>query len=524
MAAAALMTGACDESRLDIQEKGVVDVSDYYKTDEEILGAEASLYTEMLTGMWRAYNDISIMINSLGDDMISGGSVRGDRPYYDEFSDFTISAGNIYLRTMFQKFYSFVFSSNSILENVDENGDDVAKMVRAEAKVFRAWAYYYLTALWGTPPIVDHTLDIDEYDQPNASTADLWAFVEKDLTEAIESGELPEKSSVDDKQWRVTKQFAQALLGRAYMWEKKYSEAAAVYEEIISSGLYSLYTGPYDMILRNRFSPENMFEINRTLDPNNYQKFSDHHGLMVGIRTSALRHVGEDGTLEAPTVTNCGLACPGFGFLVPTPKIYNDFVAEEGEDGYRLCNSILTLSQLKDSLGLVIPEGGSYYGYGYFDWKLRVMGDMTADGQAGTYILNTVLLRYAEVLLYAAEANLAIGNQAKADEYVNLVRARAKLDPKTGVTLEDIQTEDELEFFGEGHRYLDLCRWGSDVAYEALKDKGQEDPRLFPDGTVTYSSTGFGDTAGFKKNKNELLPFPETEVNLNKNIKQNTGY
>jgi hypothetical protein len=130
------------------------------------------------------------------------------------------------------------------------------------------------------------------------------------------------------------------------------------------------------------------------------------------------------------------------------------------------------------------------------------------------------MIRFADVLLMAAEANnrKSSPDDAKALSYVNRVRARVSLSPlaSTGDQLfADIKTERQLELAFEGERYLDLIRWGD--AANALKDQG----KVIPLGNG--SELDLSD-AGFKTGKNELLPIPSYEINVNKNMTQNPGY
>ena len=79
----------------------------------------------------------------------------------------------------------------------------------------------------------------------------MWALIESDLTEAINSNALPSKSDVNDSETgiRITKEVAQAMLGKAYLFQGKYGDAAGILDEVIESGKYALYTGDYDKLL-----------------------------------------------------------------------------------------------------------------------------------------------------------------------------------------------------------------------------------------------------------------------------------
>ena len=136
--------------------------------------------------------------------------------------------------------------------------------------MFRAFANFQLVTLWGTAPLVKHTLSESEYMQPNSTPDSLWAAVETDLKEAINSGALTQKASVNQPTARVTKQFAQAMLGKAQLFQKKYAEAARTLDEVINSKLYILNPD-----LSNQGTPdgdnsvESLFEVNLPFDTNN---------------------------------------------------------------------------------------------------------------------------------------------------------------------------------------------------------------------------------------------------------------
>ena len=128
------------------------------------------------------------------------------------------------------------------------------------------------------------------------------------------------------------------------------------------------------------------------------------------------------------------------------------------------------------------------------------------------------IMRYAEVLLLAAEANLQNGNAEEALKDINLIRSRARLAPLTTVTLDNIKTEKRLELWLECTRYQDLVRWGD--AMKVLGKQGEQIPSLTAKGVSwDFKNTDYG----FKE-KNMLLPIPLKEKELNPNIKQNVNW
>ncbi len=495
------------EDKLDIQEHGVLSYDTYYKTDADAESALTSVYSTM-RGMEYNYK---LLLNLLSDDYWAGGGSRTDNADLSGVNEFTFDSNQDFIESCFKSFYQIIYGTNVALGHI--KGDtDYQKQMLAEARVLRAWSYFELTTLWGNPPIVDHELSSSEYSQPNGSTEALWSLIEQDLATAIESGYLTEKSSKEDNtNYRVTKQFAQALLGKSYVWEKKWDKAVEQFDNVINSGKYGLYEGEYDNILSydNKNNCESMFESNRIFDSSNVFDNFTMYALMVGIRTDRFASI------------ESGLYSTGWGFCAPRKSLYESFVSEEGTNGYRLNLSIKTFEQMKDR-GNVMISGKTMINEGYFAWKTRIRsGEIPAEGYGYADINNVRWMRYSEVLLLAAEANLEAGNQSKADKYLNEVRTRAKLVSKSNVTLDDIISEKRLELCFECVRYQDLVRWG--LASKYLGNQGENCPTIDSNGNVTYQSYNTEGKYGYK-DRNALLPYPATEIELNNNIVQNPGW
>jgi hypothetical protein len=189
----------------------------------------------------------------------------------------------------------------------------------------------------------------------------------------------------------------------------------------------------------------------------------------------------------------------GWGFNYPREDAYQVFV-DEG-DVTRRGASLLSLDDLR-------AQGGDWTNEDSWGWGgyIRVKyGTRTSEtnGENGAvlelnYGTNLRLLRYADVLLMAAEANHFAGDDGKAAIYLNQVRSRANLGTYTGDIFEAIVRERQMELCFEGVRFLDLIRWGK--APEVLGS--------------------FGFVAG----KHELYPIPADEMRNNTNAVQNPGY
>ena len=511
IAAAALMLVGCD-SELDIQKHGNLgSMDDFYTTDENTMQATASLYTE-IRGM---YFNWFFTKNLLSDDLWCGGGSRGDNAEMEKLNEYTFGTDCGMIQSLYSSLYSVIYKANLI---IDKTEGETAVMKRAinEAKVLRAWASFELVTLWGTAPVVDHLLSPDEYRQGNSEPAAMWALIESDLTEAINSGTLPSKSDVNDQETgiRVTKELAQAFLGKAYLFQGKNSEAAAMLDNVINSNKYALFSGDYDLQFHAAYNNncESMFELQKRNDTEQLWSQMDMVFIMQGWRTSVISYSG-----QAANVLAQGM----YGFSNPRKSLYDAFVAWEGANGYRLNKSVLTYEQV-NNFGITIQTGQFLYGNeGYFMWKNQAFKeDCITDMsffQVGQYT-DLKVMRYAEVLLLAAEAHLQAGNTTKALDYINQIRTRAKESPLASVTLNDIKTEKRLELCNESVRYQDLVRWGD--AETAMKDQGKEVP--------VYATTGAewlykNQSYGFK-DKNKLLPIPLKEIELNPNMTQNAGW
>ncbi|MDR0697887.1 MAG: RagB/SusD family nutrient uptake outer membrane protein, partial [Tannerella sp.] len=278
------------------------------------------------------YYNIYFLKNLLSDDFWSGGGNRGDNAQNEKMNEYTFDAEHSYLSAAFQTFYGVVYRANLILDYVPDESA-VQKQAIAEAKVFRALAYIDLISMWGTPPLVDHILIPAEYKQPNGDPAALWALVESDLTGAINSGALREKANVgDNSSYHFTKQFAQALLGKALVFQGKFAEAITPLDAVITSGKYELLpANEYENILQytHENNSESVFELNLVNDPQNAAMSL--YVMMTGWRTDMM-------DLAPGTDIYDGT----WGFCNPQKELYDAFVAEEGANGSRLTQTMKT--------------------------------------------------------------------------------------------------------------------------------------------------------------------------------------
>ncbi|MDR1556756.1 MAG: RagB/SusD family nutrient uptake outer membrane protein [Tannerellaceae bacterium] len=527
---------SCEKS-LDIPQQGVQSIDDFYKTDEDAMNALADLYTQ-----WRnTYSTLLGTLDVMTDDSYGGwqniGDNAGNAHAFNTFTfDATRSAG------LYASPAGIVRRVNTILARVAPDSP-VKKRIHAECHVIRAWAYSYLVQLFGGVPLFEEEITGLNAEVARVPVADIWAFVNKDFETAIASGDLPSKSSVSDKEniLRITKEAAQAWYGKALLWQGKWSESATQLKNVINSGKYELMGDAqlrnhnneldfgYVVRAKNNLSTEAIFEFNSKKDQTGNSGGTAYGSIGNSWRGDQLWYNGK----VVGNIPELDLAGNGWGGTgVCRKSIYDAFEEMEGADGFRLKGSIMTWDDFQ-AYGISI-NGVYFSSEGYWDFKYRPVLSEAGAWMAGTGfeiwgLFNSWKpMRYAEVLLNAAEACIRANDTGSALTYTNLVRDRAHLAPLASVTLTDIKKEKRLELYREGSRYIDLVRWevlndaDGITASGMLGEQGHYIPTF--DGITVNHQAYIMDIYGWKKGKHELLPIPQTELNANRKIEQNPGY
>ncbi|NBU81429.1 MAG: RagB/SusD family nutrient uptake outer membrane protein, partial [Flavobacteriaceae bacterium] len=381
--------------------------------------------------------------------------------------------------------FAGVNRANYILEFKDKTYFEGKNQVIAEARFLRAYYQFELVKWFGGIPMKgDFRFKLgDEKLIPRSSIADVYASIESDLLYAIDN-----LSAVAPQTGRATKGAAQALLGKVYLYDNKFVDSANVLETLISSTSYSLVPN-YNNIFENtnENNVESIFEV----------QYTDGEGASFGCLQCSEGNVavGFNGirNYSGPLFDS------GYSFNVPTQQAYDAFEIGDNRRDVAILN-IVTWAAANNA-----TYGTGYKHTGFFNRKyLPRQGDLNIGDQNLTNPNNYRAIRYADVLLMAAEANNRGGiDDTKARFYLNQVRRRAFGDTNhdisaSGAALTDfILAERRVELMGEGHRFFDLVRTGK--AAQAIPN--------------------------FTSNKNELFPIPIEEIQFsNGNWQQNPGY
>ncbi|RYZ00003.1 MAG: RagB/SusD family nutrient uptake outer membrane protein [Chitinophagaceae bacterium] len=471
---------------------GAYPESDFYKTDEEATQATTAIYDMMTAHYMGDWGSLYMIKMLLSDESNAGGSSSGDQPGYQQLDDYTHSASNVMVERAWKMTYASIYRANKVITKVEASTPLRTRLI-AEAKVLRAYNYLELVSLWGDVPLVLSDVAPSQFTSTGrAPKAEVYAQIEKDLTEAAAVLPLRSGYSGNDR-FRVTKGTAQALLGKALLYQKKWAEAATQFETVITSGQYNLEPSIGKAFSVNgEFGDESLFEISYTNQrayngdfPWGSAPESNIHIQLMGPRSEQYTKAPADSLLG------------GWGFNRPRQKLWDAFIA--AGDVNRRRATLMSEQELEAAGGNWRDEPTWDY-EGFFQRKYGSFQTATNGSDVATnYGTNWRWLRFADVLLMAAEANLQAGNAPKALTYVNMVRQRsATALPALGtVTMNDIVRERQLELAFEGFRYVDLVRWGL-----AVQELG---------------------ALGFQANKHELLPIPDYDRRTG-GLSQNPGY
>jgi hypothetical protein len=392
--------------------------------------------------------------------------------------------------------FAGVQRTNYILEFKDKTDFEGKAQLLAETRFLRAYYQFELVKWFGGIPMKgDARFKLgDETKIPRSSVQEVYASIEADLTFAIAN-----LSPTTTQKGRVTKGAAQALLGKAYLYQNKFAQAATTLEGLISTSPYSLVTDYNSLFeMEGENGPESVFEIQYTdVEGAGFPCLQCSEG-NVGVGFSGIR--GYDGPLFSP----------GFSFNIPTQESADAFEVGDKRKNVAILDitswaaANTNYDNAKGEKGILFGKGNEDTGFFNRKYLPRKRSANSAGDLNLTNPNNYRAIRYADVLLMAAEAYNRGGiDDGKARGYLNQVRRRAFGDTNhdiaaSGPALTDfILAERRLEFFGEGHRFFDLVRTGKAV------------------GTIP----------GFKADKNELFPIPIEEIQFaNGNWQQNSGY
>ncbi len=581
------LTTSC-EDQLDIEQKGVIPSEKFYQTDADAEAALVAAYEGFMCnvvgrnhdgGGPGIYTPYKIITNMCGDDVLYASGNYGDHEFSGMLNEFRYDAEAEVPKFMYTGLYLSVYTCNLVTDHFQNAADTpVKKRCVAEARVLRAFDYFLLANLWNNPPFIDHVLagtdlpyNCNKDPENPMDHKQLIQWVAKECEEA--AADLDERKGTDDKDGavKVTKGFAWALAGKAYLFAGEYDKAKTALKKVIDSGKYALVPGDRYMDnfhIEGDGNEEKVFEINF--------EYNAGKGAWAGMiqRSSWMESNAWNwcagNFVKSPQSVYSGI--DGWGGLGVPQWFGDEFYANDG-DSYRLkatlkhiddavykmeyadpaLNAMSVEEKMKSKeVGINDPVQGLYDNSFWLAFKQIIRKADTDGNKYGDNIRlnNYVVMRYAEVLLNYAEACLNTGDQSEAKKYINMIQERAgsKTISQT-VDMDVLKREKSYELWLEGCRWFDVMRWKDAKAIERLKNVGSDCPHVFDklfrapkadDRKVTWehgteansrfytvstsAAKDAGFEVGFKEGKHEFFPYPQTVKDKNPNLEQNPGW
>lgn len=484
------------------------------------------------------------------------GSNNSDQADLESLETLEIFPNNSFVRARFQSLFSGVSRANAVLAAIAEIPDEDLSLQAAQARFLRGYFNFELTKFFGNVPIIDEVaFAAGEANIPNTGPA--WDFIEADFTFAASN--LPAQR-IAGQEGIPTQGAARAFLGKAHVFQGDFAAGLTELQTVINSGEFGLHP---EFITNFTLAGENGIEAVFQA-----QFSADGPNSPSGNRGGTLNFPGGD-----PFGSCCGFYMPSFdlanAYIVDDNGLPNNLdgamiLANDqgllGEDPFTPDTTTPLDTRLDYTVG---RRGIDYNGFGPHPGQPWIRSVVTNGDFSGAYLpkknvytaddiaaargrgvwgqehsgLNYNIMRYADVLLLAAEAAVEMGDLATALDYVNQVRQRAAnsspvlaedgspagnyivgLYPAfTDATsaMQAVRMERRLELAMEGQRFFDLTRWGvaSDVINAYIEKEGR---------VISTISNNF--VTPFQDFQS-IMPIPLASIDLSQGVLiQNPGY
>jgi hypothetical protein len=499
---------SCRKNILNEAPYGVQTDVSFFKTSNDLNNALTAAYSFIKAGAYTSSIEVQGMcFGDIGsDDALKGGNDSGN-PDMVSISLTRQNSSNSWVSGYYTNLYAGIAACNLITDKASVVTGDPATIAQIvnQAKFLRAYFYYQLVTEYGAVPMPLTYLDPSAVTLSRSPATAIWAQIESDLTAATT---LPTKSA-----WgaamdgHITSGAAYALLGKAYMFEKKYPQAETAFAAVVAQNQYSLladYGANWRVATGDNNNSESVFDIK-------------HKNNVPGQGSWLFTFQSSDDPQDGGFAYNQPIGDfmnefePGDPRIIYTVVFQGDVFPTLTSATWTVVNALEIPYHTLSRKGLIPPAQKAG---GLFDEARSVH-----------------VIRYSEVLLLFAEALNENGKSAQALPFLNMVRARARTTPAsdperiscshslayTGQLLPDVTAtnqsdlrtaiwhEERVELGQEMHRREYLLRTGR---FEAR---------------MQAAKGAFG--VGVVDPHYNLLPIPLTEINLaNGKLTQNPGY
>ena len=535
MLVSALLSGAltsCSDSFLDLKDPNHFTNENFWQDKADAESALAAAYSPIkyqMNGYYGAF-DGWLNLNSRGDDIFT---ILNEEASMWDIATFQNSAttGN----DPYGALYAGIQRANIVLRYIDQvpaSGitESDRAMIKDEALTLRAYQYFLLVNNYGDVPLRLVPSNEDDPNKTSSPEAEIWQQIEKDLTDAINDGNLPETRPAEQK-GRIEQGAAIAILGKVYATQHKYKEAKETLKGLIDSS-YS----PFGTSGKRYRLMENFVDNFTTANENNAESVSEFTTETRGSKPTVLvpdldkdgnPQYNKDGTQKMKEIANPDkTAEPNskydkriYASMFFTPEEYGDWVTEENGwyDG-KFYGGLFTMDDLWTGNASKMAGGAPIFNVsqasgaqiGKFllkKYTAHYVKSKSADnmGNVEGRANNVRIIRFAEVLLLYAEACTKEADKDGANWALNEIRQRAGLPEKEfqqPELMKEIEHQCLLEFFGEGHRFDDLKRWYTTPQIQMIL-KGND-----KQGAYNF------------REKHKYFPIPAGELN-NSSVEQN---
>lgn len=502
-----MISGCDDFLEEDLRDRIATD--NFYNSDKEAILASNGLYRILVRGQgFYGNGGVNIRFYTYGAD-----EVGPSRNVNAVVHNYLFAEGVADERTHWSRMYEMVRNTSSVIENVENNenlSEDVRNQVLGDALFLRALAYFHLTNMWGDVPYFRTLLPLDELGSlERFPMEDIRRDMKEDLERAIDL--LPASFSGGDL-GRATTWAAATLKAKYHLFDEEWLDARDECDYVINNSPHRLLDNYGDVFNQDdptdQFNDEHIFAVNFVTDgvfgdasQNTTSQFNPR--LRDEPRNRNVRP-GGPGTpsnveLLAAALQELDQDMTGFGFNIPLPEIADQ--ANWDPDDLRYDATIVT-----EYLGFELS-------FPYF----RKMWNLNNSSPRANHNDNYIVFRLADVYLMAAEAENELNGPGNAYQYVNKVRERAfnPAKPWSGMSQtefrEAMYDERKFELSAEGHRRMDLIRWG--ILIETVQNTVHR-PWNNPGGNIQPHQI--------------RMPIPQEEIILNPNLLNtdptNNGY
>ena len=497
-----LLLVSCSEDILDVKNENKYDGASFFTNATSYVEASTAMYTPLLyQGMFSS--EWYLMFDLLGNDAEKNFPLVGSTL---EFPNYTFTPNNASITNAFGACYKMIFRANFVIDQIEKwettisSEIDLKTRITGEALFLKSLADFWLVTLYGDVPLKDKLEDHYIFNSERTPKEEIWAAIETNLQMAIEK--LPVSYS-DADYGRATQGAAVALLGKSYLYQKKYEQAATEFAKLTTAPYsYELTESLDDLFIQDKKTNETIFAV------------MNGPWLDWGVSNPYYYFGGQE--TWGGKATHTGRAME-YGFndwwnVLVSDALVNSFTyPDENGNSYTDPRAALTFysasgtyggdSTFCDECADGIIQYGSVIKEGQNSWRKYELYEKQSNYGQPDSPINGQIIRYADVLLMLAESYIETNQVSQALPLINQVRDRSGAFQYS--TLGDqnhariiLRKERQIELAGEQQRFFDLVRWG--ILVQTINAEKQAALGIQP-----------------AKDYHVLLPIPQSERDAN---------